>query len=89
MGTVPTHFQNGSERVICFASKYFTKTRGENSTTKHEFLATVNFTGHFKPYLLGRKYLIVTDHRTLQSLHNFKDPECLTTRWPEKLAAFE
>ena len=57
--------------------------------SKRELLAIVNFTRHFKHYLLGRKFQIVTDHRTLQWLHNFKDPDGLTARWLEKLAAFE
>ena len=38
---------------------------------------------------MGRKFTIVTDHRALQWLHNFKDPDGLTARWLEKLAAFK
>ena len=49
----------------------------------------LTFTRHFKHYLLGRKFKIVTDHRALQWLHNFKDPDGLTARRLEKLAAFE
>ena len=56
---------------------------------KTELLANVNFTRHFKHYLLGRKFKVVTDHRALQWLHNFKDPDGLTARWLEKLAAFD
>ena len=57
--------------------------------TKRELLAVVNFTRHFKHYLLGQKFTIITDHRALQWLHNFKDPDALTARWLEKLAAFD
>ena len=39
--------------------------------------------------MLGRNFQIVTDHRVLQWLHNFKDPDGLTARWLEKLIAFE
>ena len=31
----------------------------------------------------------MTDHRALQWLHNFKDPDGPTTRWLENLAAFD
>ena len=31
----------------------------------------------------------MTDHRALQWLHNFKNPDGLTARWLEKLAAFD
>ena len=54
MGAVLTQVQNGSERVICYASKSFNKAQGRYSTTKLELLAIVNFTRHFKRYLLGR-----------------------------------
>ena len=49
----------------------------------------MDFTRYFKHYLLGRNIQNVTDHRALQWLHNFKDPDGLTARWLEKLAAFE
>ena len=44
-------------------------------------------TQHFRNYLLGQKYLFVTDHR----LYSFKEPDRLLARWIEKLGqcAFE
>ena len=89
MGAVLAQIQNGSERVICYASKSFSKAQSRYSSTKRELMAIVNFSRYFKHYLLGRKFQIVTDHRALQWLHNFKDPDGLTARWLEKLAAFE
>ena len=89
MGTVLAQIQNGSERVVCYASKSFSTAQSRYSTTKCELLAIVNFTRHFKQYLLGRKFQIVTDHKALQWLHNFKDPDGLTARWLEKIAAFD
>ena len=56
---------------------------------KRELLAIETFTRHFKHYLLGRKFKVVTDHRAVQWLHNFKDPDGLTARCLEKLAAFD
>ena len=38
---------------------------------------------------MGRTFTIVTDHRALQWLQNFKDPVGLTAWWLEKLAAFD
>ena len=89
MGAVLTQIQNGSELLVCYASKSFSKAQSRYSTTKRELLAIVNFTRHFTDYLLGRNFQIVTDHRALQWLHNVKDPDGLTARWLEKLAAFE
>ena len=89
MGSVPAQVQNGSERFICHPSKCFMKAQSQHSSKKRDLLATVNFTRHFNHYLLGRKFQFVTDHRALQWLHNFKDPDDQTARWLEKVAAFE
>ena len=89
MGSILVQYQNGSERVVCCASKTFSKAQSRYSTLKRELLAIVNFTRPFKHYLLGRKFQIVTDHRALQWLPSFKDPHGLTARWLENLAAFE
>ena len=89
IGAVLAQVQNGLERVICYASKSLNKAQSRYSTTKRELLAIVNYTRHFKHYLLGRRFKIITDHRALQWLHNFKDPDALTARWLEKLAVFD
>ena len=89
MGAVLAQEQNGLERAVCYASKALSKTQSKYSATRRELLAIVTFTRHFRHYLLGRKFTIVTDHRALQWLHNFKDPDGITARWLEKLAPFD
>ena len=89
MGAVLAQVQDGKDRANCYASKAFSKSQTNYSATERELLAIVTFTRHSKHYLLGRKFKIVTDHRALQWLHNFKDPDGLTARWLEKLAAFD
>ena len=89
IGAILAQVQNGLERVICYASKFLNKAQSRYSTTKQELLAIVNYTRHFMHYLLGQRFKIITDHRALQWLHNFKDPDALTARWLEKLAAFD
>ena len=84
IGAVLAQVQNGLERVICYASKSLNKAQIRYSTTKRELLAIVNYTR-----LLGRRFKTITDHRALQWLHNSKDPDALTARWLEKLAAFD
>ena len=86
---VLTEVQNGLERVICYASKSPNKAQSRYSTTQRKLLATVNYIRQFKHYLLGRRFKIITDHRALQWLHNFKDPDALTARRLRKLAAFD
>ena len=89
IGAVLAQVQNDLERVICYASKSLNKAQSRYSTTQREILAIVIYTRLFNHYLLGRQSKIITDHRALQLLHNFKDPDTLTTRWLEKLAAFD
>ena len=67
----------------------FSEAHTRFSATKWELLAIVHFTRLFRHYLLGRKFTIVTDHRALQWLHNFRDPDGLTARSLKKLAAFD
>ena len=89
IGAVLAQVQNGLQRVICYASKSLNKAQSRYSTTKRELLAIVNYTKHFKHYFLGRQFKIITDHRALQWLHNFTDPDALTARWLGKLATFD
>ena len=43
------------------------------------------FTKYFRPYLLGKRFILRTDHGSLQWLFNFKDPEGQVARWLEAL----
>ena len=88
IGAVLAQVHNGLERVICHASKSLNKAQSRYSTTRRELLAIVNYTRHFK-HNLGRQFKIIPDHRALQWVHNSKDPDALTARWLEKLAAFD
>ena len=89
IGAVLAQVQNGLEQVICYASKSLNKAQSRYSTTKRELLAIFIYTRHFQHYFLGRRFKIIRDHRALQWFHNFKDPDALTARWLEKLAAFD
>ena len=87
-GTVLSQLQDGQEGTICHASKTFSKAHTRYSATHREMLVVVIFTRHFTKNLLGQNFTIITGHRALQWLHNFKDPDALTARWLKKLAAF-
>ena len=87
MGAVLAQVQDGMERTICYASKALSKSQTKFSATRRELLAIVTFSRYFR-YYLEQKFTIVTDHKALQWLHNFEDPEGMTARWLEKLASF-
>ena len=89
IGAALAQEQDGKERAICYDSKSLSKSQTKYSATRRELLALVTFTRHFRHYLLGQKFTIVTDHSALQWLHSFKDPDGITARWLEKLAPFD
>ena len=76
---------DGQEHVIAYGSRILTKSERQYCVTRRELLAVVTFTKHFRPYLLGRRFILRTDHGSLQWLCNFKDPEGQVARWLEAI----
>jgi hypothetical protein len=54
-----------------------------------EFLAIVWACKHFRPYLLGRKFQIVTVHKALTWIFNVKDPSSRLIWWTLLLDEFD
>ena len=77
------------ERPISFASKSLTKTQRRYCVTRREMLAVVTFVQHFKQYLLGRIFIIRTDHSAIRWVMSFKEPENQMARWIEILSQFD
>ena len=48
----------------------------------------MRFTQHFRHYLLGREFLVRTDHSSLQWMMNFKEPQGQLARWLEVLSQY-
>lgn len=74
---------------IAYASRTLNKSEGNYSTTEKECLAIIFGTKVFRPYLYGRRFKIVTDHKPLEWLFNFTDPSSKIVRWRLKLEEFE
>ena len=89
IGGVLSQEQDGVEKVIAYASKTLNPAQQNYCTTKRELLAVVTFMSQFKHYLLGRKFVIRTDHAPLVWLKNFKEPEGLIARWISIIETFD
>ena len=76
------------ERPIFYASKSLTKPQRKYCVTRRELLAVVTFVQQFKHFLLGREFLIRTDHSSLRWIMSFRDPSEQTARWIEILSRF-
>ena len=75
--------------MVAYGSWVLTKAERYYCTTRKELLAVVHFVHYFKHYLLGRRFLLRTDHGSLRWLFNFKDPEGQTARWLQRLGCYE
>jgi len=58
-------------------------------TYEKEALAIVYCVKHFQPYLYGRKFTLVTDHKALLWFKNAQDANMRILRWRLKLADYE
>lgn len=89
VGAVLSQVQDGKETVICYASHVLLKPQRKYCTTRKELLAVVKFCRHFRHYLLGRRFMVRTDHNSLVWLMRFKHIEGQLARWLEELAQFD
>lgn len=89
IGAVLSQEEAGQEHVIAYASRALTKSERKYATTKKELLSMVAFITHFKHYLLGKEFVLRTDHNSLRWLHNFQGIEGQLARWLEQLATFQ
>ena len=72
IGAVLSQIQDGDEKVIAYGSKTLSKEKRRYCTTRRELLAVVAFLKQFRHYLLGREFLVRTDHSSLRWLCNFQ-----------------
>jgi len=79
----------GKDKPIAYASRLLNKAEQNYSTIEKESLAIIYCVNHFRPYLYGNKFVILTDHKPLEWLHSVKDPTSRLIRWRLKLAEYD
>ena len=75
MGAVLSQVQNGIERPISFASHGFSNSECNYCVTRKEMLAVYKYVEYFKHYLLGKSFLLRTDHKALVWMLSCKTPK--------------
>lgn len=89
IGAVLSQGQIGKDLPICYASRTLSKSEQNYSTIEKELLAIVWATKYFRPYLFGKSFTIVTDHKPLTWLFSLKEPNSKLVRWRLKLEEFD
>ena len=86
IGAVLSQLDNDKkEHVIAYASRTLSKPERRYYVTRKELLSVITFIHHFRPFFLGNKFVLRTDHGSLTWLPNFKQPKGQMARWIEKL----
>jgi len=89
IGAVVSQVQKGVERVIAYASQSLSKPEKNYCGTRKKLLAIVCYTGAFRQFLLGRQFVVKTDHSALQWLRTRPEPIGPQARWCEVLEEFD
>lgn len=89
IGAVLSQGTIGSDKPIAYASRTLNSSELNYSTIEKELLAIVWATKYFRPYLFGRKFKIITDHKPLQWVMSLKEPNSRLTRWRLKLSEYD
>ena len=79
----------GQDLPIAYASRVLNTAEKNYSTIEKELLAIVYCVAHFRPYLYGRRFTLVTDHQPLLWLYRVKDPTSRLMRWRLKLEEYD
>lgn len=88
IGAILSQGEVGSDLPVAYASRTLNKAERNYDTTEKELLAIIWAVKHFRPYLYGKQFKIITDHKPLTWLFNSKDPTTRLVRWRLKLEEY-
>ena len=80
--------KDAERRPINFFSRKLNKAELNYTVTEKECLAIVQTVKHYKHYLMGKKFTILTDHMSLKWLMGYKNPTGRLARWIFTLQMF-
>ena len=78
-----------NEVVIAYSSKHLNDREAKWSTTEKEAYAIIHAIQVFRPYLYGRKFTVITDHKPLEWLMSKTEPSGRLARWALKIQEFD
>ena len=82
LGAVLSQYDDtGEEHPVAFYSRKLSSREGKYAAVEKECLAIKAATHAFRVYLLGRHFVVQTDHRALEWLDRMKDNNARLTQW--------
>jgi len=89
LGAVLSQGPIGQDLPIAYASRTLNNAERNYSTTEKLLLAIVWACKQYRPYLYGKKFTIVNEHKPLTWIFNVKDPSSRLLRWRLKLEEYD
>ena len=88
-GAVLSQMVDKVERPIAYASRRTTKAEANYGSSHLEIAAVLYGIGHFKHYLEGAPFRLVTDHAPLLQLIKLRDPKGMMARYIMRLQPYD
>lgn len=90
LGAVLIQENSSGPRIICYASKSLSITERKYSQMEKEALGLVWAVERFHLYLHGKEFVIITDHKTLETIFSPTSKPCARIeRWVLRLQAYK
>ena len=76
-------------KPVCYYSKHLSSTQQRYSTSERELLAIVLAIEHFRQFLHGTTFTVLTDHQPLRALLTAESPSARLSRWLTRMQLFD
>ncbi|KAK6090307.1 hypothetical protein P3W45_000664 [Vairimorpha bombi] len=81
VGAILSQVQEKEEKIISYFSKVHNKAEENYGITEKELLAVIKAVQQFRSYLLGRKFILRTDHSAIKYLFTTRNMKGRLARW--------
>ena len=88
-GAMLAQWKDHQLRPVRFASRAFTPAESRWHTLQQELFAVKWGLEHFRPYILGRRIKVITDHANLKWLTSLAPQQAKLARWCMSMAEFD
>lgn len=88
-GTLTQESENGEEHPIAYASRSLNRAERNYSATEREALGVIFSIEHFRPYIEGKRFRVITDHSSLKWFMNLSNPTGRLARWGCRLSSYD